>query len=186
MAKIFRGRVVYGKGRAEIEVDQPFMLALEALIENTIPRTAHIMERTTRDLFKTAQRYWPVQVISAGTRGNVFALAGNRSGRAYTDKVRRSAAQEYNRRKDSAEASRSKLERGIRVTKTDLVAFVRNTAPYAYYIKPLWPYEEIVKPPKAVKNAAQDLILKPGTKAKLIDKMADQMAEELEKIERSA
>jgi len=177
----FRSRVVVGKGRAEVEIDQPFVKDLEKIVQKTIPRSVGRIQDVADDVRTDARRLWPARLIT--TRRRNWALKSLLEGnREPYHKVLGEARKAYRKALTDPARSRNQFDQVVRLSRDALEVVVRNRAPYAYYIKPAWPYEDVINDEKRAKNPARDLLLKPGTDKRLVDDLARSLADELLKI----
>jgi len=177
----FRSRVVVGKGRAEVEIDQPWVKDVERVITRALPRSLKMIQKVAGEVEEDARRLWPARLVS--TRRRNWALRslseGNREPyRVVLGEARRA----YAKAKTDPARSRNQFEQVTRLTRDSLAVAVRNRASYAYYIKPAWPYEDVINDEKRVKNPAVDLLLKPGAKGRRIDDLVRVLADEMLKI----
>ena len=143
MAKVF-----YKQGNASVGVSDE----LERLVNNLLdanPIIKRTMSDAVEEIYKVAYQEWPVRVEppksakskmfdemkslqkQGKTSKQAYAIAKNMESRGSFSPEDASQAKISPKSKDS----KNKLERGIMIDGEDLVAFVRNTSPYAWAIR---------------------------------------------------
>jgi len=178
----FRSRVVVGSGRQQMEVNLGFVKSFERMIAATLPRSMRLMQDATAETEDHARRLWPVKLITSRQRF-VAIKALERGDRKTYHSILATARARYQKAKSDPKRSRNRFDSVVRLSAKAIEVGTRNTAAYAYFIKPAWPYEDVINSTVRVKNPARDLLLKPGTKKRKVDALARVLADELARIE---
>ena len=143
MAKVF-----YKQGNASVGVSDE----LERLVNNLLdanPIIKRTMSDAVEEIYKEAYQEWPVRVEppksakskmfdemkslqkDGKTSKQAYAIAKNMHSRGKFFAEDASQAQISPKSQDS----KNKLERGVMIDGEDIIAFVRNTSPYAWAIR---------------------------------------------------
>jgi len=178
----FPSKVVVGSGRQMMEINQPWVRDLERLLQKAIPRSLSLMKKTAEEVEANARRLWPTRIVSPGAR-YVALLALQRGDRSTYNSILGKARARYQKAKSDPRRSRNKFQTIARITRDAVEIMVINTAKYSYYIRPLWPYEDVVNDEVKVRSPTHTLLFKPGMKPRLVEGLARQLADELARIE---
>jgi len=142
MAKVF-----YKQGNAAVGVSDE----LERLVNNLLdanPIIKRTMSDAVEEIYKEAYQEWPVRVeppksAEQKKEATFFAIA-NSSGKTKKDAAAivksldnkgRFKSDKKAKISPKSQDSKNKLERGIMIDGEDIIAFVRNTSPYAWAIR---------------------------------------------------
>ena len=143
MAKVF-----YKHGNAAVGVSDELERLVNQLLDAN-PIIKRTMADAVEEIYQDAYREWPVRVDPPkGIKGKMMTemsrlkKSGKSSSQAYAiaksmedrGKFVPGDASEA-KVSDKSQDSKNKLERGVMIDGPDLVAFVRNTSPYAWAIK---------------------------------------------------
>ena len=177
----FRSKTVVGSGRQQMEVNQGFVKSFERMIATTLPRSMKLMQDAAKETEDHARGLWPVKIVSSRQR---FAAlkALERGDRKTYNQILGVARANYQRLKTDPKRSRNRFESVVRLSSKAVEVSTKNLASYAYFIKPAWPYEDVINR-RGAKNPAVSLLLAPGTRKRKVDAIARVLAEELAKIE---
>ena len=142
MAKIF-----IKQGNAAVGVSDELDRMVNNLLDS-LPKFRKLFEDSVEEIYQDAYRQWPVRTERPRTgeekkrmtRKALERRYGKEGAFAIMRKLEETQSQRFEDDTSvivskKSEDSKNKLERGILIDGEDLVAFVRNTAPYAWAIK---------------------------------------------------
>ena len=143
MAKVF-----YKHGNASVGVSDELEKLVNHLLDAN-PIIKRTMSDAVEEIYKEAYREWPVRVEPPKSiKSKMFAEADRLKKQGKSSKQAFAIAKSLESRGafsagDASQAkvspksqdSRNKLERGIMIDGEDIIAFVRNTSPYAWAIR---------------------------------------------------
>lgn len=142
MAKVF-----IKHGNAAVGVSDELERMVNNLLD-ALPKIRAIFEDSVEEIYQDAYRQWPVRTerprTGAEKKRMTFRALERRYGKSEAYAIMNSLEEKQSERfrddekrviSKRSEDSKNKLERGILIDGEDLVAFVRNTAPYAWAIK---------------------------------------------------
>lgn len=142
MAKVF-----IKHGNAAVGVSDELERMVNNLLD-TLPILRQIFENQVEEIYQEAYKKWPVRTERPRTgeekkrmtRKALESRYGKKEASAIMTSLEQTQSQRF--RDDDrvivskkSQDSKNKLERGILIDGEDIVAFVRNTAPYAWAIK---------------------------------------------------
>tara|TARA_Y100001937_G_C7083528_1_gene314184 strand:+ start:556 stop:1011 length:456 start_codon:yes stop_codon:yes gene_type:complete len=148
-------RVFYKHGNAAIGVSDELERLVNQLLDAN-PIIKRTMQDAVEEIYKEAKKEWPVRVQRPRQKGGVA------------------------KKSPLSQDSKNKLERGIMITSNELVAFVRNTAPYAWAIKT---GQYTLNDLAFGTRTSNELLWKPMRSAanKLVDVLADDLINQAKK-----
>ena len=160
-------KILHGTGRAQVELSGDAWAPLERLLDTVGPATSQILKDGVDQLYADAHEKWPVKMMTTRER-NLLDSTGT------PGHLKGFISRQIRRRPKEGIGgySKGKLEHGFRIEGDMLIAFVRNTAPYAWYIKDA--YTQL--------RTANELIYKPGRKLGRV--LVKTMSDELGKLAR--
>lgn len=187
-------RVFYKHGNAAIGVSDELERLVNQLLDAN-PIIKRTMQDAVEEIYQEAYREWPVRVeppkssrsmmmseVSKlrrqGKSGSqAYAIAKDMQERGMFEPGDASQAKISNKSQDS----KNKLERGIMVDRSDLVAFVRNTAPYAWAIRT---GQYTLNDLAYNTRTSNELLWKPMKKAgdQLVDVLVDDLLNQAKKV----
>lgn len=160
-------KLLYGVGRAQVELNADAWAPLERLLDTVAPATSQLLKDGVAQLYADAHEKWPVKMMTTRER-NLLDSTGT------PGHLKGFISRQIRRRPKEGIGgySKGKLEHGFRIEGDMLIAFVRNTAHYSWYIKDA--YTQL--------RPANELIYKPGRK--LGREIVKILAEDLGKLAR--
>ena len=140
-------KVFYKHGNAAIGVSNELEILVNQLLDAN-PIIKRTMQDAVEEIYQDAYREWPVRVEPPKTaeqkkEATFFAIAKS-PGKTKKDAAAivksldekgRFRSDREAKISDKSKDSKNKLQRGIMIDGPDIVAFVRNTAPYAWGIR---------------------------------------------------
>ena len=142
MAKIF-----VKQGNAAIDVSPELNELVNKLLDAN-PLIKAVMQDEVETIYQQAYRQWPVRVIAPRTaeqkREATFFAISRSAGKTRDDAIAITAslddagrfiADAEPRISPKSKDSKERLQRGLLISNDEIVAFVRNDAPYAWAIK---------------------------------------------------
>ena len=143
MAKVF-----IKQGNAAVGVSDDLERMVNNLLD-TLPILRQVFENQVEEIYQEAYKKWPVRTERPrsgeekknATRGALIRRYGKEQAFAIMQSLEEKQSQRFAddplpiRVSKKSQDSKNKLERGILIDGEDIVAFVRNTAPYAWAIK---------------------------------------------------
>lgn len=183
MAKVF-----IKQGNAAVGVSDELERMVNNLLDQ-LPLIRQIFENEMNEIYQEAYKQWPVRTQRPRTsdekKASMFAALKRERGIDEAVAIMRQV-DESGRIKDDpipvkvspkSKDSKNKLERGILIEGEDIVAFVRNTAPYAWAIHT---GEYTLNDLPFGTRTANELLWKPTQRAasKLVNVIADDLMKE--------
>ena len=154
MAKVF-----YKHGNAAISVSDELEKLVNHLLDAN-PIIKRTMADAVEEIYKEAYQEWPVRVEPPRSIKSIMSSDAKIS--------------------PKSQDSKNKLERGIMIQGEDIVAFVRNTSPYAWAIKT---GQYTLNDLSYGTRTSNELLWKPMKKAgnRLVDVLADDLINQAKK-----
>ena len=104
-------KIFVRSGNAAIEASPELSNLVETILDKALPETKQQMNRSIDRIYKNAQQNWLVrQPVFRKKQGMLI-------------------------KRETSKGSLQKLQKGLMIQGDDLIAFVRNNAPYAWAIK---------------------------------------------------
>mgnify|MGYP003152220744 CR=1 FL=1 len=185
-------KVFFKHGNAAVGVSDELERLVNQLLDAN-PIIKRTMQDAVEEIYQEAYKQWPVRIKPPKTEeqkkeATFFAIAKS-SGKTKKDAaaIVKSLDQKGRFRSDleakisdKSQDSKNKLERGIMIDGPDIVAFVRNNAPYAWAIKT---GQYTINDLAFGTRTCNELLWKPMQNAgkKLVDVLADDLINQAKK-----